>query len=714
MTDNLKRSADASVDSASIKKRKALDELSEDGPLTQEDVTYFQKEAIWRQMNSYKRQCNILSRDLRSFKHKYEANESKLNILDIWYEQIINLLSQSPRDKPSSVNESLLIKITHHSDKDKLEDILNKRRTCLLNILSPILEKSKISFPESKEFIETFETLNLDLCRLKAENETILKLKSGLEDNLEELKERLLDLTKVKDRNQSKTLGRVDASLVKREEESETSDKIASDSNSGNTSNNTAKGASDTDNIENKEAPVDNSADKELIETLTVNLKELEASNATLQQQITELSRKHQKSSEDCLELASRLSSLSSKDLNLSPIYQSILNKNKVLSEQVEDLVKVQSILVAKLSQLENARGNLKNLIDETLSFENNNLKQTLAKVESDLVRIRTSRDELIAKNSILKSESENKSLITELEKLVSVQKEKINSLTNERVVNNESKEEEVQKLKSLTSDELIKRITMLSGEIKEIESVFQSTHEIAVKKLHNEVENDNLIKKLTIEKTKADQKYFAAMRSKDAIASENKVLKSQIAKSQELVSKLNDLEKTYLTKISILQKSEIDFKTIKENSLQENSKLQEQIKSIQASRERFENETKSLKKTLEGKVSQLGALDVERNDALQKLARVEAKVKELESLIKKYRSNKTSSILQEDERQLEALRSIAKCSLCSKNWKDTAITVCGHVFCSDCAQERLAARLRRCPSCNKGFSANDLLSIHL
>lgn len=63
---------------------------------------------------------------------------------------------------------------------------------------------------------------------------------------------------------------------------------------------------------------------------------------------------------------------------------------------------------------------------------------------------------------------------------------------------------------------------------------------------------------------------------------------------------------------------------------------------------------------------------------------------------------------------QLEALRSIALCSVCSKNWKDTAIKVCGHVFCNDCAKDRLNARLRKCPMCNKQYSYSDLLPVHL
>lgn len=66
-----------------VKKLKPLNQLSEDGPLTQGDVVYFQKEAIWRQMRIYKQNCARLTKDVETLKEKYEANEQKINCLDM-------------------------------------------------------------------------------------------------------------------------------------------------------------------------------------------------------------------------------------------------------------------------------------------------------------------------------------------------------------------------------------------------------------------------------------------------------------------------------------------------------------------------------------------------------------------------------------------------------------------------------------------------------
>lgn len=684
------------------KKRKPLEDLSEDGPLTQEDVRYFQKEAIWRQMNAYKKKCALMSRDLHSFKQKYEANEAKLNVLDIWYEQIVNAIRLIAGDlltgEHDKCNDSLLIKLPHTSDRDKLDDVLSKRRAHLLQILSALVEQTGLkSLPlETRQLADKLVNLSAELSALKAENETISNIKSGLESSLETLRQKLMEQTKNTDRHNSKTLSRVDPSLAQPDDKS-------------------VKAETPAPVVEIKDAQViaePSAANRQQIEDLQATIAELEASNALLQLKLAEISLKHEKSAEQCQDLSERLTSLSASDLTNSTIHQSVVSQNKKHSERIDELVKAQAALTLKLQELETAKSDVKKWADETLTTENENLKQHLARSEADLVRIRTARDELISKNSLLKAETENKQLVVELDRLVQVQKKSLEDMYREKQA--EASAEDISKLQGMTSEDLIKKITMLNAEIKEIELAFQQTHAISVKKLANEVENDNVMKKLTVEKAKADQKYFAAMRSKDALMSENRILKSQIAKSQELIARLNEMEKNYLTKISILQKAEADFKTIKDTSVHENFKLQERARATHAAREKAETDLKHARKAIEAKTALLAELELQNIAVANKLSRSEAKVKELETLLKKYRTNNTSSLLQEDEKQLAALRSIAKCLVCTKNWKDTAITVCGHVFCSHCAQERLAARLRRCPSCNKGFSANDLLSIHL
>ena len=105
-----KRAGDDPAESpAQAKRLKPMDELSEDGPLTQRDVVYFKKEAIWRQMRAYKTKCNALMADMDRLQRQYHDSETKVNILDAWYEQIINQLDfaaeKSERDLTHKINK---------------------------------------------------------------------------------------------------------------------------------------------------------------------------------------------------------------------------------------------------------------------------------------------------------------------------------------------------------------------------------------------------------------------------------------------------------------------------------------------------------------------------------------------------------------------------------------------------------------------------------
>ena len=222
--DNDKKRLHEDSDNSEIKKHKPLDVLSEDGPLTQKDVVYFKKEAIWRQMRSYKQKCTLLTRDLNDIKLNYESNERKINVLDSWYELIINLFGVK-KELNVELNETILIQLTNVPIGD-LDALLEKRRAQLLTILSPIIENSKLSNIDKSDVLEKIEVLNAEVATLKSENNTLSKLKSQFESKVEDLQAQLLTLVKDNDRRSSKTLQRIDESLTNgsdvKEEASET------------------------------------------------------------------------------------------------------------------------------------------------------------------------------------------------------------------------------------------------------------------------------------------------------------------------------------------------------------------------------------------------------------------------------------------------------------------------------------------------------------
>ena len=57
--------------------------------------------------------------------------------------------------------------------------------------------------------------------------------------------------------------------------------------------------------------------------------------------------------------------------------------------------------------------------------------------------------------------------------------------------------------------------------------------------------------------------------------------------------------------------------------------------------------------------------------------------------------------------------QSVVYCN-CGRNVKDTVITVCGHIVCRECVDDRISTRQRKCPMCMKAFGNKDFMRVHL
>lgn len=653
--------------------KKPLESLSKSGPLTQQDVVYFKKEAIWRQMNYYKLQVSELTRELSKYEKRYQTFVAVHLLLESWFSSVFRACDQ---DSPKPIDLT--------ASSSDIELLLEERRSILAKLLKPLVKD------ESEE-----DSKFLDLVKLEADKQLGEQLRASLEEQLLTLQTKLQNLQKIKDRKESATLKRINTANVKAEEPQQK-----------NESNGTHNAKIEAD----KALEAVSTAEKEELEKLKIEYLQLKAGFSAIENEMNAVNVKLVQAEKLNEELQGRLGNLSESDLFKCSRYVSVIEHNKSLTESLAQANKLKDELVDKLKELEENDGNVRKSINTSLEEENQQLKENISKTENDLVRIRAARDELLGKQTILKLEIESKKTNEELFKLNSVLNERLKALEQSRLKELNADEN----LSQLEKPELIQRLQILSEEVKDIEQAFQQTRDVSLDKLKGTVDQEGLVKKLTIEKQKADQKYFASMRLKDSLVSENKILKTQMAKTQELVTKLNDLEKGYLSKIDLLTKSVDDFRLIKEGSIHETTKLQENLKHLSKTREVASREVHQLKAEVADLKKARADLSAELKTKTISESKLEAKLRATENLLSKYKLNNTSSILQEDEKQLEALRSITKCSVCSKNWKNTVITACGHVFCDGCVQERLAARLRRCPSCNKGFSLNDLLSIHL
>ncbi|KAM0673166.1 E3 ubiquitin-protein ligase bre1 [Gurleya vavrai] len=83
----------------------------------------------------------------------------------------------------------------------------------------------------------------------------------------------------------------------------------------------------------------------------------------------------------------------------------------------------------------------------------------------------------------------------------------------------------------------------------------------------------------------------------------------------------------------------------------------------------------------------------------------------DIKKLDKNVEIDKNQKDLQID---LENYRKLLRCTACDKNYKNTILLRCMHVFCKECVDERIKTRNRNCPNCNEHFISAEVKKIYL
>ncbi|KAK9333640.1 BRE1 E3 ubiquitin ligase-domain-containing protein [Lipomyces starkeyi] len=671
-------------------------------PLSQDDVALFKKEAIFRQMQIYRRERDLLQTRVTEIEQRSAYHDDHLRVLELWWDQLlneVNILSGKPLGS-SKTDESPIPKSLLLATSEEYSIHLERKRDSVLQSLAPIFTSLQ-SLPsntstDSKILQESLSELSAQITLFKAENER-------LKDEREDISRRLTDAT-FKFMSAEKKLDRLKSStLAKIERTSMSSPSVKREGSA-------------------EEKPENEKKSEEVDEKLIARIQE--ESEAVVKKQAEELRQLQEKVvnlTDEISKLNVKLTSMSEADVLNSEPYKTLKVRFEALSTRANHLEVLNDVIKQESEKLSSERTEYRELLTAEYKAMADDLQNQLKKSEQDLIRIRSARDDLLQDLSIRKSKEEQKLIaMKELEELTETRSSRIKTL-----------ELEVERLKSQLETtngnptpspddspvELLKRIEklekqnqFLSAELPGLETAFNQAHAQSTRKVTEIMEREERMSRLLAEKSKADQKYFSAMRAKEAIALENRALKAQSLKSGEIIQQLRDAEQSVSQKVSTLEKQLAELETVRhayQKQLQDvQRKCSEQTVSIDGFRaqiEKFQSDLQARSTAI------LGETDLRRQAEEQ----VERQKVELE----RWKSESSTSALNHmngDQSQIEALRSIAICSVCSKNWKNTAIKVCGHCFCFECAKDRLNARLRKCPLCNKQYSHNDLMTIHL
>lgn len=686
-----------------------LEELTDGGLLSQDDVVYYQKEAIYRLLNTIRHRNQRLRKEVKKMNGKYTILSKYYHIINNWWSEIIDnfknfdLITKIENEDGSEFNQHLLISVPEMNDRTSgetkaLTEELKGKREKLIALLQPILSLPVTNRDDKLvELEDSFTNLNAFKSNLEGENKM-------LKEKIEDLNQELDKYIKKVDVRKSKSLDRISDNLHDREELKEEEEGKKGNMNSS---------SSVDGNIEGESSLKEAQAVKYELEDLKVAFSSLKNEHKNVKEQLQKELTNISVLQKEISGLRSGLSNLSEDDLKGSPAYQSVITRNSELTAQLNQVKFNSSKIESQLYDMEsNLTAHKKQLEDDAKSQIAANAAY-ITKLESDINRIRADRDKHRSENNILKAEKGKTELCDEYRQLNESLQKRLDELIVASKIEMDPEDGSVDDIKEETPDKisLIRKNKLLIKELKQMEEAFTSIRKSFATKLSKYVESDAYINKLSVEKSRADEKYFQAMRAKDALTAQNKILKGSITKQADLIDVLKSNEKRLIEKLDV-EKSlysklkEVESLYTNDLTYQKNASREAEIK-LSSTKKEFD----SLKTELFGKQEALGEKDKVISSLNSKNESNESKVHELEKLIAKYRSNSRSA---EDDAIDQALLTMTKCQLCNKNFKNVTLKSCGHCFCSECIHNRLASRMRKCPSCNKQFSNYDLLSIHL
>lgn len=423
-------------------------------------------------------------------------------------------------------------------------------------------------------------------------------------------------------------------------------------------------------------------------------------------------------------------------------VFKQFKLQNEDLIKRINHLEGINKQLREEAEKLRGERTEWKTKLEAEAQVVTLELEDQLQQKDQDLTRIRSARDELLAEVAMRKaSQDQEKTGLTQMKELVEAQVDRISELESEldrlRPSEDTTMTDPRPDLEALAADELRERYLKLEKDFEAInkelpllEKSYKKSMALAHKKIMDFQALEERVATLTAEKSKADQKYFAARKDMDIRTAEIRTLRAQNGKSSEIISQLKDVEAQNRALIGSLEKQIASLKQDVTTAMTERKRLEQLSTETTRRADMSKSQISGLSDLVKTKDSAVATMKDQLMRAETDLEKAKVDVKELTKDCNKWKTKCQSNSSEEEEalrvslfsrvsahfgsRLTDSVQTLVICSVCRSNFKNTILKGCGHVFCSNCVESRIANRMRKCPSCNKSFDRTDAMAAHL
>ncbi|KAI0603163.1 E3 ubiquitin-protein ligase BRE1 [Biscogniauxia sp. FL1348] len=664
-------------------------------------VEDYQKDAIFRQMLEYKREKSTLETRLEDLVKRSTHHDDHIRVIDAWWLQLlqeIGLLVEGTVPFQPGSDDQAFPTHTHFKDLEEFESHLSEKASSIKRILESLFSRLSGSRGQVTPNIANLETQVNTL--LANQKELLVKLdrltsdKDSLSDQLNTATLRYMKAERKLDRAKSAQVQKLEQQAL-----AHATPRPAAGADLENGTNK-SNGNSEALQVALDEANAVVSKQKEQLESLL-------AQNKTLQEELTTVQ--------------TRLSNLTDEDYSRTEVFKIFKSQNEDLIKKINTLEADNQSLKTAVHRLKEERESSRQKVESEAQALIADLEDQLQQADTTLARVRSARDELHADVTMLKaSKEQEKTAFEHMKELVSAKEDRISALESELQRLQPSEDVDMTprpEIESLSLEELREKYKKLMRDYESIENelpgmtnAVKKFQALANKKVMDFAIQEERVAVAIAEKSKADQKYFSARKDGDAKGEEIKRLRSQNGKSSEIISQLKDVEAHNRTLVTNLDKQLADMKQTNAAIMGENKKL-----------EMSNHEISRRYDTLKQQISELTSLakskDTTTAIARERAAHLETEVEKLKVRAdsakqdgEKWRQKCLSNSSEEEE----MLRTMATCSICKKDFKNTTLRTCGHIFCRGCVDNRIANRMRKCPNCNKAFDKSDVMAVHL
>ena len=403
---------------------------------------------------------------------------------------------------------------------------------------------------------------------------------------------------------------------------------------------------------------------EEHLAEITKFKREIEAASSKQKQQLSALASENEKLSAELTSMKNRFSRLNDDDCSRTDLYKYVKLQHEDVIKRINDLEAKNIQLRAEAEKLQAERTAHRASIEAEAQIVIAEKESQLSQNENDLTRIRAARDELLAEIAIRKAAQISERTSTEqIRDLMQTKADRIKSLEEEvdrltaetdsrNGLTGLSPAKEEQSFEDLETrySTLDRQYSMLKNELKSMGQAYQKSSALAAQKILGLSELEDKAVRMSAEKAKADQKYFAAMKAKEARDQELRTLRAQNSKSSEIVSQLKEADAANRAMVVNLEKQVAEIKTIHSGLTSKHLTCQQQINERNITIEGLKAQIEELKKGLTAKDSEYNTVSDLSRKAEVEIETLNVRLEETEKSLKIWKGRASSDQSSENE----------------------------------------------------------------